>query len=711
MPLKRPASLLTTLISLTSLAVFAQVSLVMAVYFSNHMIEILANSQFPGVIWHNAVIFMPIVEVIMIQFILYVLFIGILWYVTIAIGELFSLNKSSVRSLGIFLWLITVIDILAANCYYFLDSLFSQAIREWLLDGHLTDTALKIIITLSSTILLLALFLTLIYLLRRRRIGIILLSATILFFLLKWDSTTLQAVPLNGGTVDKPNIIFIGFDALRPDFVKGKNFEKFIQSSIYFANTYTPMSRTTPSWTSILTASYPIHNGIRDNMINPKELLLSDTLPRHLKKLGYQTLYATDDRRYNNMGHYIGFDHVMGPSTGVDDFLIGDLNDFPLSNLLINTPLGRWLFPYNYGNHGSSATYDPDSFLQLIRAGLHQRNGQPLFLAMHLNVSGWSYDWLRENPQEYGVDLCKKSVRRADDQLGKLLNILQQNHLLDHSIVVLLSDHGITLGLHGDRIISAAKYRGNPANMQQVSAFGYYNAPLHGANFKRDYGVDTSYGYGGDVLSLKQTHSVLAIKGYGINVGAPHRVTFFTTLMDIGPTILELLKFPPLSFHDGVSLQKPTQRDFFLESGYATVDMQQDNVSKAPVLKVSIDFFQAQPDGSIYVNPVREKEYMTGRQYAMMAGDWLLAHYPWMTQYKVVRDPKARVVRVTQVMGPSYFVLVNLKTGEWTTELNSSFAKTAPVSALIHRLKAFYGDDLDLSLYPPQSIIKDNPKE
>ncbi|TAK73723.1 MAG: DUF229 domain-containing protein, partial [Gammaproteobacteria bacterium] len=371
-----------------------------------------------------------------------------------------------------------------------------------------------------------------------------------------------------------------------------------------------------------------------------------------------------------------------------DDFLIGDLNDFPLSNLLINTPLGRWLFPYNYGNHGSSATYDPDSFLQLIRAGLHQRNGQPLFLAMHLNVSGWPYNWLRKNSHDYTPQLYQQAINDADNQLGKLLNILQHNHLLNHTIVVLLSDHGITMGQPGDRIISAAKYRGDPKKMKQVTIYKYYNAPAFTSNFKQDYGVDTSYGYGSDVLSLKQTHAVLAIKGYGIDVGVPHRVTFFTSLMDIGPTILELLKFPPLRFHDGVSPQKSVQGDFFIESGYSTEGMQKDKISTEEVLRQVIGFLQIEPDGSIFLKKEDEKKMIASKQYAMISGNWLLAYYPPMSHLKMVLE--GSTFRIKQEMAPRYFVLVNLKTREWTTELNSSFAATAPVAILLHRLKTFF---------------------
>jgi hypothetical protein len=61
--------------------------------------------------------------------------------------------------------------------------------------------------------------------------------------------------------------------------------------------------------------------------------------------------------------------------------LLGLINDFPLSNLLITTPLGRFIFPCNYANHLMAFSYDPENFLHLLKAQLHERSGKPYLLA------------------------------------------------------------------------------------------------------------------------------------------------------------------------------------------------------------------------------------------------------------------------------------------------------------------------------------------
>jgi hypothetical protein len=43
---------------------------------------------------------------------------------------------------------------------------------------------------------------------------------------------------------------------------------------------------------------------------------------------------------------------------------------------------------------------------------------------------------------------------------------------------------------------------------------------------------------------------------------------------------------------------------------------------------------------------------------------------------------------------PPYYVLANLKTGQWTIGLSSQLAKKAPVDQLLRRLKGLYGDEI-----------------
>ncbi len=76
------------------------------------------------------------------------------------------------------------------------------------------------------------------------------------------------------------------------------------------------------------------------------------------------------------------------------------------------------------------------------------------------------------------------------------MEILKQNNLLDHTIFVLFSDHGITLNMPQDRLIRMANYQGDKSR----SWIKHNKA-----------GVETSWGYGNDLLSLKQNQPLLAV--------------------------------------------------------------------------------------------------------------------------------------------------------------------------------------------------------
>src|SRR5207253_529486 len=146
--------------------------------------------------------------------------------------------------------------------------------------------------------------------------------------------------------------------------------DSLLESSTVFPDAVTPLARTFPSWSSLLTGLYPRQSRIRSNLADQTDLQLTSTLPAILRNHGYETIYATDETRFSNIDKNFGFDRIIGPPMGLNDFLIGNFNDFPLSNLFVNTVIGKILFPYNYANRAPHFTYDPDSFLKSLTPAL-----------------------------------------------------------------------------------------------------------------------------------------------------------------------------------------------------------------------------------------------------------------------------------------------------------------------------------------------------
>jgi hypothetical protein len=79
-------------------------------------------------------------------------------------------------------------------------------------------------------------------------------------------------------------------------------------------------------------------------------------------------VYGIDERRFNNIDTRFGFDALVGPKTGALDFTIQTFNDTPLTNFLLQTPLGHWLLPLSYINVASVNNYDAQGFVNRVLA-------------------------------------------------------------------------------------------------------------------------------------------------------------------------------------------------------------------------------------------------------------------------------------------------------------------------------------------------------
>jgi arylsulfatase A-like enzyme len=713
--LKKPASLLSILVSLTTICITAQLTFFIIHYNVSDLLDSFVQSSLKLDFFHSIIIG-PLFNFVLIQLVSYIIFMMWAWFLTKSICKLFNCKQHIENTIGILIWTMNCLFVVMLNGYFYPHSFFAELIPAsgpalWV------TSFLLLSITLASYIQVLrykyyvklALFFVI--------LAGIFSGFTVYDYIIL--PKTLAANAANKLQNKKPNIIFIGLDSVRPDFTgffnpqkQTPNIDNFLKSGVTFTHAYTPLARTFPAWMSILTAKYPLHNQARANLANPELSLANDTLAKHMQAAGYETLYATDEKRFSNITAAYGFDRIIGPGIGINDFILGGLNDFPLTNLLINTSLGRILFPFNYANRAAAITYQPENFLQLVQLDLTERSNKPLFLAIHLCISHWPFIWAQDHQAE---DLSlplryERSVEAVDKQLGQLLTILKENKLLDNTLVVLLSDHGTAVGLLNDRIITEEHYQGEQANLKLLPIFKLSSADKYSINFKKDYSLSTSFGQGTDVLSLKQHHVVLAFQGFGLSIAA-NQITHAVSLLDIAPTILDYLNYAPLEKIDGISLksdllhdtnttQPPSARALFLETGYSLSDIESKNINVEKVLKKTIGIYKINPQtGQLFVNPAADKAVNENKQRAILWGDWLLARYPATVRQQLQTsssDKKKIGVRFNyeNYIQPAFYVLVNRKTGKWDIGLNNSLAEEAPIETMLEKLKAFYGNEV-----------------
>lgn len=661
--LSRRTSLLSALTCLTVLFVTAQIIFFAIHYNIAGLLDIISANTLGKQLIHPVII-LPLLVFLLVQIGSYALFV---WWIK-------SLTENYFW--GIFLWCMGCIAILSLNNFYFPDSFFS----------FITDATLNKILLFGSSSILLFATVRACWKYPRVRYCFMFLSTgwALLASYEQYISHT-----ANQYADKQPNVILIGLDSLRPDFTgyfgnsttKTPNIDAFLQHANTFTHAYTPLARTFPAWVSILTGQYPKHTAARNNLTQTAHPI---TLAMILQNQGYETIYATDEKRFSNITKSFGFNQIIGPAMGVNDFILGNLTDFPLTNLLVNTYLGKWLLPFNYANRAAAVTYQPNQFIKMLQSTLAQRPNKPLFLAVHLCTSHWPYTWAHDQ-QSKNLSLAgryQSSVEEVDRQLGKLLKILQQDNLLKNSLVILLSDHGTALGLPGDRLTALANYRGDREKIKWLPMF-YLNTPDATPR------LDTAYGQGTDVLSMQQHRVLLAIKTNNVaKTDTP------VSLIDIMPTVLDFLHLPYHIKLDGISLLQPARtRALWFESGYSIAEIETASIVANQVLQKSIGIYQIDPStGLLTVLPELEKSYLKTKQRAVLHGQWLLAKMPGSIGHKLLKAADHHW-QFASIQLPSYFVLANLQTYQWTIGLSSPLAKQAPVDELRRWFDILYGTD------------------
>jgi arylsulfatase A-like enzyme len=440
----------------------------------------------------------------------------------------------------------------------------------------------------------------------------------------------LDADPQANVSRERPHIIVIGLDSLRPDMVADErgvsltpNVQEFLKTATTFDDAITPLARTFPSWVTILSGKNPVRSGARDNLMPANMFDASPTLAERLRAAGYATTYATDEVRYSNIDESFGFDRIVSPEIGAADFLVPRWADLPASNLLVNTRVGQWLLPNLYGNRAAATLYRPDTFLDWVDRSVDF--DRPTFLAVHLTLAHMPYFW-SESDQLFGArersDQYFNSVIGVDRQFGKLMQLLQQRGALRQAIVVVLSDHGEALGLPDDSIIDGPEAK---------AAVGPQLIP--------------NSGHGNGVLSTTQFQILLAFRRFDSAVVAappaePLRCGAPATLEDITPTVLDLAHVPAAAADfDGVSLAAhlaapradtaPDPRMRFTESGLTTMAMRVGNYTETDNIREAVRFYKLDAQtGRVQFNGDRLNDLFAQKERAVVSGEWLLAAVP-----------------------------------------------------------------------------------
>jgi len=279
----------------------------------------------------------------------------------------------------------------------------------------------------------------------------------------RWDAVGYHDKPLLG--IDTPNI------------------DRLAEEGVQFNNMFVTSSLCSPSRASFLSGTYAHTHGVRDNFTDyPREL---ESFPMAMQKSGYQTAYigkwhmgeADDSRRpgydywvtHKGQGKYYDttfnvdgerqtvlgyYAHVV--TDMANDWIKNRDTDKPFAMVLGHkAPHGPFIPEEKYQNtYDNVAVTYPDSAFKL--------EGKPEWIKERLptwhGIYGPLYGFRENFPdmsQAAIVDFQKfvrsytATINSVDDSVGRVLKQLEDEGILDNTIVIYSSDNSFLLGEHG----------------------------------------------------------------------------------------------------------------------------------------------------------------------------------------------------------------------------------------------------------------------
>lgn len=224
------------------------------------------------------------------------------------------------------------------------------------------------------------------------------------------------------------NLLLITIDTLRSDrlscyspaHLETPNIDSLAQRGVLFTRAFAHTSTTLPSHANILLGATPLYHGVHGN----SNFIVRDdflTLAEHLKKFGYQT------------GAFVGsliLDARFGLSQGFDTYD----DDFDIKAVEWEEKRER------------KAQVVVDKAMEWIK-----NRTSVWFLWIHCFDPHDPYDPPEPFKTQFKQRLYDGEVAYVDFVLGKLFSYLDEAAIMEKTLIVFTSDHGESLGEHGER--------------------------------------------------------------------------------------------------------------------------------------------------------------------------------------------------------------------------------------------------------------------
>lgn len=326
-----------------------------------------------------------------------------------------------------------------------------------------------------------------------------------------------------------PSVILISVDTLRADHLSCYGYRRMAtphidalaQGGTIFTQADSQVPLTLPSHVTLLTSTYPFASGVEDNAaeLGPQAVTLAGVLKAH----GYRT------------GAFVGgfvLDARFGLNRGFDEY------DSPFD---LHRQSGK--DPSDIKRAGADVVASAEKWLA-------EEQGGPFFAFVHLYDLHTPYEIPPQRTHAPGLSGYDQALSYVDSVLGGFLTFLQERALLTHTLVIFVSDHGESLGEHGE----------------------------------------TTHGY---FIYQSTLHVPLIFHWPSQSPKFQSRIEQPVSLLDVSPTILQFLGIPAPAEFQGHSLleilrghQQPPE-EVYSESIYAQV-----HLGTAPLRSLRVGEYQ-----------------------------------------------------------------------------------------------------------------------
>jgi arylsulfatase A-like enzyme/tetratricopeptide (TPR) repeat protein len=235
---------------------------------------------------------------------------------------------------------------------------------------------------------------------------------------------------------NRQNVLLVTFDTTRADRLScygyfepsSPNVDQLAEEGALFTNSFTTNPITLPSHTSIMTGTYPLYHGVRDNSTYTVRENAT-TLAEILTDEGYDTAAFVGafvlDSRFNLDQGFAEYDDRIDESWSKDELDMREFNAFG--------------FPERKAGPVTKGVLD----------WLRRPRSAPFFLWVHY------FDPHQPvNPPEPHRSIFSETyvaeIAYADEQLGQILGELKNQGEYDRTLIVMTSDHGEGLLDHGE---------------------------------------------------------------------------------------------------------------------------------------------------------------------------------------------------------------------------------------------------------------------